>query len=198
MTETTDRRTLLADAAIETLAAAGMRGFTHRAVDRTANLPEGSCSNVFRTRQALLHATVDRLTELDARELTALPDLATADRDTFVTAAVDLLRHWTTTGRTRMLARYELALESTRRPELRIALAAAGTRIRALAEHMLAAAGAPDPAVGAELLVAHLDGLVFDRLAGAGALELTPEQLTPYIGRLIRTMVTPDEPHGTP
>lgn len=195
MTETTDRRTLLADAAIETLAAAGMRGLTHRAVDRTANLPEGSCSNVFRTRQALLSAVVDRLTELDASEPAALPTVVAADTDTLAAAAADLLRHWTTTGRTRMLARYELALESTRRPELRTAPTAAGTSIRALAERILAASGAPDPAVAAELLVAYLDGLVFDRLTGSGTLELTAEQLASYIGRLIRTLTTREEPH---
>lgn len=128
----------------------------------------------------------------------SLPDLATADTDTLAAAAADLLRHWTTTGRTRMLARYELALESTRRPELRTALAAAGTSIRALAERMLAASGAPEPAVGAELLVAYLDGLVFDRLAGAGTLELTAERLTPHIGRLLRMMAFREEPRATP
>lgn len=191
MTETTDRRTLLADAAIETLARTGMRGLTHRAVDRTANLPEGSCSNVFRTRQALLGAAVDRLAELDASELAALPTLATADLDTIAAAGIDLLRRWTTTGRTRMLARYELALESTRRPELRTALAAAGTSIRVLAERVLAGSGAPDPAVGAGLLVAYLDGLVFDQLAGAGTLEFTAEQLIPHIGRLLRALTVP-------
>jgi hypothetical protein len=36
----------LADVAIETIAAAGMRGLTHRAVDRSAGLPEGSTSTV--------------------------------------------------------------------------------------------------------------------------------------------------------
>ena len=41
------RRALIADAAISTLARDGMRGLTHRAVDRAAGLPEGSASYYF-------------------------------------------------------------------------------------------------------------------------------------------------------
>ena len=63
------RRALIADAAISTLARDGMRGLTHRAVDRTAGLPEGSASYYFRTRQALLQATVERLVARADREL---------------------------------------------------------------------------------------------------------------------------------
>ena len=65
------RRAEIADAAITTLARDGMRGLTHRAVDRTAGLPEGSASYYFRTRQALLKATVDRLAELDSTDMAA-------------------------------------------------------------------------------------------------------------------------------
>ena len=39
------RRRLLVNAAIEVVAANGLRGLTHRAVDREAGLPEGSCSS---------------------------------------------------------------------------------------------------------------------------------------------------------
>src|SRR6266702_3933391 len=67
------RQTDIADAAIATLARDGMRGLTHRAVDRAAGLPEGSVSYYFRTRQALLQATAERLAELDAAEVPALP-----------------------------------------------------------------------------------------------------------------------------
>ena len=63
------RRAEIADAAISTLARDGMRGLTHRAVDRAAGLPEGSASYYFRTRQALLQATVERLAELDSTDM---------------------------------------------------------------------------------------------------------------------------------
>ena len=64
-----ERRVLIADAAIETLARAGSRGLTHRAVDRTAGLPLGSTSYYLRTRADLLRAAVDRLAELDSTAL---------------------------------------------------------------------------------------------------------------------------------
>ncbi|MFJ6367361.1 TetR/AcrR family transcriptional regulator [Streptomyces virginiae] len=60
-----DRRTLIADTAIDLVAAAGLRGLTHRAVDGAAGLPAGSTSYYFRTRTALIGACYARLAELD-------------------------------------------------------------------------------------------------------------------------------------
>lgn len=53
-----NRRTLLADAALDVLADEGMRGLTHRAVDRRAAMPPGTTSAYFRTRAALLTGLV--------------------------------------------------------------------------------------------------------------------------------------------
>ena len=86
------RRALIADAAISTLARDGMRGLTHRAVDRTAGLPEGSASYYFRTRQALLQATVERLAELTTTDMlasAALMDGAMVDSAVVDSAVVD-------------------------------------------------------------------------------------------------------------
>lgn len=47
-----------------------MRGLTHRAVDEAAGLPQGSTSNLARTRAALLEAAVRRLAEREAAVLT--------------------------------------------------------------------------------------------------------------------------------
>ena len=51
--ELTPRRRELLEAAVHVVADEGLRGLTHRAVDRRAGLPEGTCSAYFRTRQAL-------------------------------------------------------------------------------------------------------------------------------------------------
>src|SRR6266702_5296271 len=83
----------------------------------------GSACYYFRTRRALLQATVERLAELDIAEVPALPQ---HDLGAFAQATAELLQRWLTTGRERQLARYELALEATRRPELRTVLAAVG------------------------------------------------------------------------
>ncbi|GLY70935.1 TetR/AcrR family transcriptional regulator [Amycolatopsis taiwanensis] len=182
MADVADRRTALADAAIETLARRGMRGLTHRAVDRAANLPEGSCSNHFRTRQALLTAAVDRLLALSTQQLATV---VITDPDRAVDELADIAAQWVTAGRTRMLARYELALESTRRPELRQSLTAAGLKLRQFAEQLVTQAGVANPAACAQVFVACLDGLLFDHLAGAGALDLSQERLR----GVLRTML---------
>jgi DNA-binding transcriptional regulator YbjK len=180
------RRTDVADAAITTLARDGMRGLTHRAVDRSAGLPEGSTSYYFRTRQALLRATVERLAELDAGDIPAPP---TGDLDALAHVTAELLERWLTTGRDRQLARYELSLEATRRPDLRETLAAAGARIRALVSTQLATANVRDPERRADGFVALLDGLLFDQIVGAGTRKYTPTELRATVHALL-TAVT--------
>src|SRR5215475_3750602 len=177
------RRAEIADAAIATLARGGMRGLTHRAVDRAAGLPEGSASYYFRTRQALLQATVERLAELDGTDLrasTGIPALPGLDLDAFTGAATRIVESWLTTGRERQLARYELALEATRRPELRQALVAG----------WFAAAGVREPGRRAADFVAFLDGLLFDQIAGAGSRELTTADLRATIRALLAAVTS--------
>jgi DNA-binding transcriptional regulator YbjK len=182
------RRTEIADAAINTLARDGMRGLTHRAVDRAAGLPEGSASYYFPTRQALLQATVDRLAELDSADMlsgTALSELPRQDLDAFASVAAGIVETWLTTGRERQLARYELTLEATRRPELRQALVTAGAAIRAMVASHFAAAGIRQPGERAADFVAFLDGLLFDQIAGAGTRDLTSADLRGAIRALL-------------
>nr|WP_052477992.1 TetR/AcrR family transcriptional regulator [Kibdelosporangium sp. MJ126-NF4]CEL15233.1 Transcriptional regulator, TetR family [Kibdelosporangium sp. MJ126-NF4] len=155
-----DRRAELLDAAITTLAREGMRGLTHRAVDRAAGVAEGSTSYYFRTREALLDGLLDHLAALSTTEIEAV---RTADLD----AVATLIEHWTTAGRDRMIARFELTLESTRRPHLRDALERLGGRFRSMAEELLGAMNVPDHKRRAANLVAHIDGLLFDQIAEA-------------------------------
>src|SRR5688572_3814776 len=97
-----------------------MRGFTHRAVDRTADLAEGSTSYYFRTREALILAALARMAELDALDVGDVPDQGgEVDLETLTDLLTAVMRRWLTEGRERTLARFELTLESTRRPELR-------------------------------------------------------------------------------
>jgi Tetracyclin repressor-like, C-terminal domain len=114
--------------------------------------------------------------------LAALPGL---DLDAFVDAAAGIVESWLTTGRERQLARYELALEATRRPELRQALVTAGAAIRAMVASQFAAAGIRQPAQRAADFVAFLDGLLFDQIAGAGARKLTSADLRGAIRALL-------------
>ncbi|MFJ5552799.1 TetR/AcrR family transcriptional regulator [Streptomyces sp. NPDC093225] len=172
-----DRRTLIADTAIATVATAGLRGLTHRAVDAAAGLPAGSTSYYFRTRTALIGACYHRLAELDTADYEdvgrdgALDGAGPGapDRDAVAGMLAALLLHWLTTGRERQLARYELSLEAARNPELDAELHQAGAGARRQTADLLAALGSPRPREAAELLVAWADGLLYDRLAGATA-----------------------------
>src|SRR5262245_2525930 len=98
-----------------------MRGVTHRAVDEAAGLPPGSTSNLARTRSALLELAFTRLTELEAEHYAETLDGLTPQPDDLATLteimAVGLWRQLTA-HRRRAVARYEFALEATRRPEL--------------------------------------------------------------------------------
>ena len=155
---------MIADAAIEVIAAEGMRGLTHRAVDRFAGLPAGSTSYYARTRAALLELAVARMVRHDdVDSAVPPPDRLAEFLARFVHAAI-------TTGRTRMLARYEFALEATRRPELREPYDRGGLLIRRRCHEVLTLAGSPDPARQTGLLIAWLDGTIFDALAGTGSL----------------------------
>jgi DNA-binding transcriptional regulator YbjK len=193
------RRALIADAAISTLARDGMRGLTHRAVDRAAGLPEGSASYYFRTRQALLQATVERLAELTSTDMlgsaamldsTAVPTLPGHHLDTLAGVTAALVESWLTTGRERQLARYELALEATRRPELRQTLVTTGAAIRAVVADLFATAGVREPHQRAADFAAFIDSLLFDQIAGAGSRELTTADLRAAIATLLAAVTS--------
>ncbi|MEU1818925.1 TetR family transcriptional regulator [Streptomyces roseifaciens] len=164
-----DRRTVIADTAISLVAAAGLRGLTHRAVDGAAGLPAGSTSYYFRTRTALIAACYQRLAELDIGDIDGggAPAALPPDRQAAAAFLAGLLHHWLTVGRERQLARFELSLEAARNPTLEPELHRAGQAARARAARILEALGADRPQEAAELLAAWIDGLLYDRLAGA-------------------------------
>lgn len=165
-----DRRTLIADTAIDLVASGGLRALTHRAVDAAAALPTGSTSYYFRTRTALIAACYQRLAQLDLADLDGDgPPLPLPDRDAAAAALAGLLHRWLTTGRERQLARFELSLEAARNPELESDFHRAGQGARSRAAGILAALGADRPEAAADLLVAWTEGLLYDRLAGAFA-----------------------------
>jgi AcrR family transcriptional regulator len=174
----------IGDAAIAVLADHGARGLTHRAVDQAAGLPPGTTSNYARTRAALLTLVLARIDELDTAEATG-PDGAEPDEaapgdgaepdgagvaDALADVLATLLDRWITDpgARRRVLARFELALEATRRPELRAAYDEMGRAIRVQVARLLAAAGSAHPERDAWTLIASVEGTAFYALAGAG------------------------------
>lgn len=176
---------LVADTALTLLAERGMRGLTHRAVDEAAGLPQGSTSNVARTRAALLEAAIGRMAEREAALFTSeeAPDpfaelasdvlagpapgtLADLSPDTLAKLLAHALHRSLVHHRHLLIARYELALEATRRPELRAVYDRAGGAFRSALAALLTAAGSPDPERHARGLVAWCDGVLFAGTAG--------------------------------
>ncbi|MFI0221373.1 TetR/AcrR family transcriptional regulator [Streptomyces lydicus] len=186
------RPQLIADSALRLLAERGMRGLTHRAVDEAAGLPQGSTSNLARTRAALLEAAVGRLAEREAAVLTpeelprpqhdrpsgaeagagaasgagAAAAAGGAEVPALAEALSLALHRYLTHHRELLLARYELALEATRRPALREVYDRAGRAFREPVVAMLAAAGSAAPERHALSVVAWCDGVLFSCTAG--------------------------------
>lgn len=146
-----------------------MRGLTHRAVDETAGLPPGSTSNHARTRAALLETAVRRLAERD-RHIVSPNGIAALGTDVGqLTEAIAVGLHALVTEHPEQLAaRYELALEANRRPELRAYYDRVG--IAAFREPLVAlmrALGSAEPERHALSIVIWCEGVLFSCSAGS-------------------------------
>jgi AcrR family transcriptional regulator len=167
-----DRRRELADAAIGLLAASGVHGLTHRAVEKASGLPPGTASNYFRSRESLLVAAAERVVELHltdmdhvARHRKAAVAPPADTRTEIGGQLVDLLAGSlfaaATTQRARYLAIFELQLEAVRRPALASALAGLqNTSMRFTADHH-AELGLSIPVEAIPTLIALYGGALF-------------------------------------
>ncbi|MCP2167558.1 transcriptional regulator, TetR family [Goodfellowiella coeruleoviolacea] len=164
------------------LARDGGRGLTHRAVDREANVPEGTTKNYFPTRESLLEATAARMADQHRVAVEQLhqstPDSVSATQVSWLYPA--LLRR-ALTDPTQILAMFELYLEAVRRPRVRQALGrmAVANANSAVALHHTV--GLPTTPREAGLLDAYFLGLAISLLA-------LPDQALHTIG-----MTNPDE-----
>ncbi|MFI6167503.1 TetR/AcrR family transcriptional regulator [Nocardia sp. NPDC051052] len=183
---TTDRRTLIVDAAIDLIAHQGIRALTHRALDTALELPAGSASYYFRTKRALIEAIVDRITTRSRDDFTAAQLAPTGPivADTIAAGIAVWLDHLVAERRNQLIARHALILDLLSDPELRTRLARSlfsAERARELFHAM----GIADPATAAADFIALLEGAVFDRFAGNRA------DLTPGTPESVRQFATP-------
>jgi DNA-binding transcriptional regulator YbjK len=119
-----ERRTLILDAAIDILADTGIGGVTHRQVDTRAGVPPGTTSNYFRTRLALLEAVTAHVADMHWQRVAVLQSLVgqPQSRDGVKALMTGMITDPDVHSQRRNIARWELFLEGTRRPELRAAL----------------------------------------------------------------------------
>jgi DNA-binding transcriptional regulator YbjK len=179
-----DRRAAIADAAIHLVATRGLRGLTHRAVDAEAGLPPGSTSYYLRTRDALLTACVHRMLDHDAAAVGEMPPDADP-ASLLVGMVVDLVRH----RHDDLVARYELSLEAGRRPAIREVITTSGRQLRESLGELLAALGIADAQAAAWPVASMLDGLMYDRVAGAGV-SLSDAEFEAGVRRSVKAVLS--------
>lgn len=160
------RRTQLLDAAIRVIAAHGLRGLTHRAVQQEAGLPHGSVTYYFKTRDQLVFGVVDRITELERAQAAQVADelLRTMAVQPFrpdYPRIAELTHAWWTSSRDRQVARYELQLAGTREPRIDAAMRKSAVEFRKLTELVALATGSPNAVDDGEVLMTYIDGLMF-------------------------------------
>ena len=187
---TLGRREQILEAALRVIGRAGVQAVTHRAVAEEADVPLGSTTYYFDSRddlirQALEYVAASEIERYDRRgeELrTAKSPRQLADRliDELVAAAEDRIAY---------IAEYELWLEAGRRPELReTAQNWCDAEQRSVAAAM-EALGSTDPAKDASLVVAAIDGLGERVLAREEDPAEAAKDFRPELHRLIERLV---------
>jgi DNA-binding transcriptional regulator YbjK len=165
----TDRRTTLLDAALHVIATRGLREATHRAVESAADVPHGSVTYYFGSRDGLLSAAVERMRELDEARVAAMAQqlmlaFATTGADAVIDAVAEGAAAMFEENRLAMQARYELLLEGSRDEAIGTLMRECTEVFWNLARPVVLAAGSKDPDGDARIVMAMADGLYFDAL----------------------------------
>ncbi|MCF8606264.1 TetR family transcriptional regulator [Gordonia sp. HY442] len=122
LTARPDRRTRIADAALDLAADGGNRAVTHSGVDRYLDLPKGSTSYYFRTRRGLLDAALTHLTATSAASFVTSRRFD-APHEADAADVVGRYLHTLTTSRTRdVRARFALASDAAHDADFAAAL----------------------------------------------------------------------------
>ncbi|QIX26048.1 TetR/AcrR family transcriptional regulator [Nocardioides sp. JQ2195] len=165
-TELSPRRRQLLEAAIDVVAEHGMRGLTHRAVDRRAGLPEGSCSSYLRTRLALQNALAGFVAARLADDVCGLSEQLSANTEGVafaVEATRSLFLGWLATP-SLLVAKLELTMEASRNAALADLFGDWRRDLVVQVDRIMADAGRDHGTERAEALVAALDGVLMSAL----------------------------------
>lgn len=165
----------------------GVKALTHRQVDAKAALPEGSTSNHFRTKLALLQGTVEGILLVEAPLLELAQHVT--NREELVEAVTGFVLG-VTRGEARLAsaARVALFLEARHDECLRAQIAEGRQAHLRLLEVVLTRLGSRLPEAGALALVSVVEGLVLDMLTCAPhetpelAIELVVNGVLPGVG----------------
>lgn len=165
---TPDRRILIVDSAIDLIATQGLRALTHRALDTALELPAGSASYYFRTKRALIEAIVERIATRSRTDFAGMERTGgdPIDPNRIARSTATWLDRLLAQRRNHLIVRHTLIIDLLGDAELH------GELVGCLFSHRHATTlfetlGAPDPATAAADFIAVIEGLIFDRFAGA-------------------------------
>jgi DNA-binding transcriptional regulator YbjK len=159
----------LLDAAIAVLGSQGIRQLTHRAVDAAAEVPPGSASNYFKTREALVNAMIVRFAARERDAWEALAGMVTPRSPAeLVGVLAAYVRRAVGVDRAVTIARYSVFIEAALRPGAREQLTESAREIRRWGAEWLRSIGARDPELACELLLDQMDGLILHQIAYPG------------------------------
>jgi DNA-binding transcriptional regulator YbjK len=183
------RRRELLEAALQVVAREGLRGLTHRAVDRHAGFPEGTCSAYFRTREALQTGLTQYVAvrcgadvAALAEELAGQPPDGPEMKERVVEIMVGAFESWLEEPEL-LLARMELSMEASRNPGLAALLTEYRQRLVGVVDATLAARGKRHDTSTAEALVAASDGLLI------AALQKPAQERRPFLSESLRLIL---------
>jgi DNA-binding transcriptional regulator YbjK len=183
------RRRELLEAALQVVAREGLRGLTHRAVDRHAGFPEGTCSAYFRTREALQTGLTEYVAGRCGADVGALADELAEQppdgpevKERVVEIVVGAFESWLEEPEL-LLARIELSMEASRNPGLAALLAEYRHRLVGVVDATLAARGKRHDTSTAEALVAASDGLLI------AALQKPVTERRPFLSESLRLIL---------
>jgi DNA-binding transcriptional regulator YbjK len=162
-----ERRGAILAATVRILGSRGLGAVTHRAVAREADVPLAATTYYFSSKDEMITEALGLLAE---EEITQLQERAAqlghglGSPTQAATALIGVLLPDEASARAQ-LAKFEVYLEAARRPALRETAAHWQDAFIGLAEAVLRAAGAAEPAKRAPLLVTAIDGVLMYELS---------------------------------
>ena len=165
------RREEIAEAAMHVLAVKGARGLTHRAVDRYMDVPEGSTSNYFRTKSALLAAVYEHVIRMDEKFLDSLRRSAATmppgKQSTAAWLATAMVAYFLDPEQVeKQRARFEVSLMTSCVSSAREEVVAMRRGFRKGLIAIVAGFGIVIDDVTARNLIGFADGIIYDRTLG--------------------------------
>lgn len=178
------------EAATRVVAAKGMRGLTHRAVDAEAGLPQGSTSGYLRTRMALVTALTEFIAAglIDGIEALAGRQQA-GDDGAVIESALDVFAGWLREPDA-LIAKAELAQEVAREPEIAAAMEPARARIEGIVGQILTVAGVDDVETSSQAIIAAMEGVL------GAALQRPEAERETFVRDIGRRIITAFIPQG--